>query len=135
MAGLVTLLTDFGTRDAYVAAMKGVILSVRPGTQIVDVSHDVPSQDIVEGAWVLASAFRYFPPATVHVAVVDPGVGGPRRAIAASAGEWLFVGPDNGLLSWALDAAGDVRAVELTDRKSTRLNSSHIQKSRMPSSA
>jgi len=117
MAPIITLLTDFGTRDAYVASMKGAILSVAPAAQIVDVTHEVRPQDVVEGAWLLASAFRYFPPGTVHVAVVDPGVGGERRAIAAAAGGWLFVGPDNGVLSWALDAAGDVRAVELRDAR------------------
>ena len=120
MPGVITLLTDFGTRDAYVAAMKGVILSMNRDVTIVDISHEVAAQDVVEGAWVLASAFRYFPPGTVHLAVVDPGVGGERRAIAAEAGEWRFAGPDNGVLTWALECAGDVRAVELTNAKYVR---------------
>jgi S-adenosyl-L-methionine hydrolase (adenosine-forming) len=112
---VITLLTDFGLRDAYVGAMKGVILGVAPDARIVDISHEVAPQDVVEGAWLLAAAFRYFPPGAVHVAVVDPEVGSNRRAVAAEAGGWRFVGPDNGVLSWALEDAGDVTAVELTN--------------------
>jgi S-adenosylmethionine hydrolase len=117
MPPIITLLTDFGTRDAYVASMKGVILSIAPDARIIDITHEVAPQDIVEGAWTLASAYRWFPAGTVHVAVADPGVGGPRRAIAAHAGGWTFVAPDNGVLSWALEAAGDARAVELTETR------------------
>ena len=117
MPPIITLLTDFGTRDAYAASMKGVILSIAPDARIIDITHEVPPQDIVEGAWTLASAYRWFPAGTVHVAVVDPGVGSARRAIAARAGAWTFVAPDNGVLAWALDGAGDVRAVELADTR------------------
>ena len=94
---IITLLTDFGTRDPYVAAMKGVILSLRPDAVLVDLTHEVPPQDIVAGAFLLAEATPYFPPGTIHLAVVDPGVGTQRRALAAHAREQFWVGPDNGL--------------------------------------
>lgn len=96
---IITLLTDFGHRDAYVGSMKGVILGRNPWVQLVDLSHEVPPQDIVFGALVLQSAWRYFPPGTIHLAVVDPGVGSRRRLLAAAVGEHFLVGPDNGLFS------------------------------------
>ncbi len=107
----VTLTTDFGTRDAYTGAMKGAILTVCPDVRIVDITHEIAPRDIVEGAWTLALAFRYFPPGTVHVAVVDPGVGTERRGVAVRAGDWNFVGPDNGVLAWAIEAAGGASCV------------------------
>ncbi len=99
---VVTLLTDFGSRDAYAAVMKGVILRSLPTARVVDVTHEVPPQDVRAAAFVLESACPYFPEGTVHVVVVDPGVGGPRRIIAAEAGGYRFLGPDNGVLSAAL---------------------------------
>ncbi|MFA6245082.1 MAG: SAM-dependent chlorinase/fluorinase, partial [Candidatus Hydrogenedentales bacterium] len=96
---VVTLLTDFGTKDAYVAAMKGVILTRCPEVTIVDLSHEITPQDIFEGALFLAEAAHYFAPGTIHCVVVDPGVGTSRLPIAASAGGQLFVAPDNGILS------------------------------------
>ena len=96
---IITLLTDFGLKDAYVGIMKGVILSLNPDARLVDLSHEVPPQDILAGALMLQSAWRYFPPGTIHLAVVDPGVGSRRRALAAAGGEQFFVGPDNGLFS------------------------------------
>lgn len=95
----VTLLTDFGTADGYVAEMKGVLLSggARP---LVDVAHDLGQGDVRSGAWALHRYWSRFPPGTVHLAVVDPGVGGRRRAVAVRAADRWFVGPDNGLLSW-----------------------------------
>jgi hypothetical protein len=117
MPGIITLTTDFGTRDGYVGAMKGAILSVNPHATVVDISHDIAPQDVVEAAWVLASAYRFFPPETVHVVVVDPGVGSDRLAVAARAGGWHFVGPDNGVLTWATVSAGETRAVELRERR------------------
>lgn len=99
---IITLTTDFGLADPYVAAMKGVILSINPRAVIVDVSHAVRPQAIEQGAYLLAAARPYFPPGTIHVAVVDPGVGTARRAIAIATPDALFVGPDNGLLSPAL---------------------------------
>jgi S-adenosylmethionine hydrolase len=94
---LITLLTDFGTRDAYVASLKGVILSLNPAANLVDLSHQVPPQDVRAGALILAAAAPYFPPGAIHLAVVDPGVGGQRRALAARCREQFWVGPDNGL--------------------------------------
>ena len=85
MPSLVTLTTDFGARDPYVAAMKGVLLSICPQLNVVDLSHEIAPQDLLEGALFLAGALPYFPSGTVHVAVVDPGVGGERKPIAVSA--------------------------------------------------
>ncbi len=102
---LVTLLTDFGRRDAYVAAMKGVILSRCPRTRIVDLSHEIPAQDVMAAALVLDEASRFFPKDTLHVVVVDPGVGTERRILAARAGGQDFLFPDNGVASLVLDRA------------------------------
>jgi S-adenosylmethionine hydrolase len=102
MSDIVTLLTDFGVTDGYVGAMKGAILSIAPDATLVDISHDVPPQDVRFGAFSLMTATDTFPLGTIHVAVVDPGVGGSRRALAIKADEYYFVGPDNGLLSWAV---------------------------------
>ena len=96
---IITLTTDFGVGSRYVAAMKGVILSINPHAQIVDISHGVPPRDIRAGAIVLAETARWFPPGTIHVAVVDPGVGSKRRIIYAQIGSQQFIAPDNGLLS------------------------------------
>lgn len=95
----VTLLTDFGTADGYVGEMKGVLLSLGAGP-LVDVSHDVDQGDVRGGAWALRRIWERFPSGTVHLVVVDPGVGSDRRAVAARAGGRWFVGPDNGLLTW-----------------------------------
>jgi hypothetical protein len=98
-AALITLLTDFGTRDHYVAAMKGVIAQICPQARVVDISNEVEPFQIAQGAYLLGQAWRWFPPGTVHVAVVDPGVGSERRALAALAEGHRFVLPDNGLLA------------------------------------
>ena len=114
-APIVTLTTDFGTRDPWVGIMKGVILGIAPTTRLVDLSHDVAAQDILEGALCLEAAAPFFPRGTIHLAVVDPGVGSARRAIALRAGGQYFVGPDNGLLSLAVaQAPAPMAAVELT---------------------
>ncbi len=103
--GIVTLLSDFGTGDGYVAAMKGVLLSECPSARIVDATHEVPPQDVRAGAWALRHYWRVFPKESVHVAVVDPGVGSSRKPLLIRAdGRWL-VGPDNGLFSWVLREA------------------------------
>ena len=99
---VIALLTDFGLADPYVAAMKGVILSVTPRVSIVDITHEVRPQAVEQGAFLLEMALPYFPPGTVFVAVVDPGVGTARRPLALAGPGGLFVGPDNGLLSPAL---------------------------------
>jgi S-adenosylmethionine hydrolase len=99
MAKIITLTTDFGTADGYVGAMKGVILSLAPDVTLVDISHDVPPQDVRHAACLLATAAPYFPTGTVHVAVIDPGVGSARRGIALQTLRATFVGPDNGLFT------------------------------------
>jgi S-adenosyl-L-methionine hydrolase (adenosine-forming) len=96
---LITLLTDFGTSDAYVAELKGALLSAAPETTLVDVTHAVPPGDIRAGAYLLGRVWRRFPPGTVHLAVVDPGVGSERAAFALAARDHFFVGPDNGLFT------------------------------------
>jgi len=101
-APIVTLLTDFGTKDHYVASMKGVILKVNPRCQVVDITHEVNPQDIAEGAFILANAYSYFPEGTVHLAVVDPEVGGKRNPLLIVTERYFFVGPDNGLFSLVL---------------------------------
>ncbi len=102
MNAVITLTTDFGLSDPYVAAMKGIILCVNPAARIVDISHDIHPHQIEEGAFVLAAAWPYFPPGSVHIAVVDPGVGGNRKSIALSTPQGIFAGPDNGILAAAL---------------------------------
>src|SRR5713226_7346645 len=99
-SGIVTLLTDFGLDDAYVGAMKGAILSVHPKAALVDLSHGVRPFAVLQGAFLLDSAWRSFPVGSVHVVVVDPGVGTDRRAIAFKAADHFFVGPDNGLFTF-----------------------------------
>jgi S-adenosylmethionine hydrolase len=101
-SGVVTLTTDFGLRDPYVGMMKGVILSATPHARIVDVTHGVPPQDVRAGAFFLGASWRYFPGGTVHLAVVDPGVGSSRRLLVARHGGHCFLAPDNGLLPAAL---------------------------------
>jgi S-adenosylmethionine hydrolase len=110
---LITLLTDFGLRDAYVGALKGVILGINPEAVLVDITPEIPPQDITAGAFVLAEAAPYFPPGTIHLAVVDPGVGTSRRGLAASARGHYFVGPDNGLLHLMFRDAPDLSIVSV----------------------
>ncbi len=109
---VVTLLTDFGQRDPFVGIMKGVILGLSPEATIVDLCHEVPPYHILSASFLLESAVPYFPEGTIHVAVVDPGVGGPRRPILAHIGEQFFVAPDNGLLSYPM-TKGAVREVRV----------------------
>ena len=106
-SGIVTLLTDFGLEDAYVGAMKGAILEVHRKATIVDISHGVRPFAVLQAAFLLDSAWRSFPAGTVHVAVVDPGVGSDRKAIAFKAGDHLFVGPDNGLFTFLNDPVSE----------------------------
>src|SRR5687768_11336548 len=96
----IALLTDFGTKDYFVGALKGVILSINHSAQIIDISHEIPPQDIRAAAFSLRACFREFPAETIFTAVVDPGVGSNRRAILVRAEKYLFVAPDNGLLSF-----------------------------------
>lgn len=99
MSGLITLTTDFGLEDHYVGVLKAVILTISPDVRIVDISHDVPPQDVMAGAWVVRNAADYFPPGTIHLVVIDPGVGTERSPIALRMNEQIFVGPDNGIFS------------------------------------
>lgn len=110
-----TLLTDFGLTDYYVAAVKGTVLRLAPGTVLVDISHDVPAGDVETASFLLAAAFPSFPAGTVHLAVVDPGVGSERRILAARTASALLLAPDNGLLTPLLDRAEEIRSVERPD--------------------
>jgi S-adenosyl-L-methionine hydrolase (adenosine-forming) len=113
--GILTLTTDFGSDGPYVAAMKGIILGLAPGTQLVDVSHSIAPQNILEGAFVLAGIIDAFPAGTLHLAVIDPGVGTDRRMIAALVADQWFVLPDNGLLSGVLQGRTPVGIWEITN--------------------
>ena len=100
---IITLLTDFGTHDAYVGVMKGVILSINPSAVVIDVCHDVDPQDLIGAAYLINSFYRYFPKGTIHIVVVDPGVGGDRAIIAVELAGHFFLAPDNGALTLLMD--------------------------------
>jgi len=117
---IISLTTDFGLQDGYVGALKGVLLAQAPQAVLVDLAHDLPPFDIMHAAFVLRQAAPFFPPGTVHVAVVDPGVGGPRRGIIVARAGQYFVGPDNGIFSPFLDEAAVVH--ELSDPNLWRPN-------------
>lgn len=110
----VTLTTDFGTSDHYVGTMKGVVYNINPAARVVDISHDVQSYDVLDGALTIAQAYSYFPPETIHVVVVDPGVGSARRPILARTDKYLFVAPDNGVLSLVLEREQRVHVREIS---------------------
>lgn len=103
MSQLITLTTDFGLQDYYVSAMKAVMLGIAPNVRFVDVSHEIPPQDIMAGAWVVRNSAFLYPPGTVHLVVVDPGVGTSRHAVALKIKDQYFVGPDNGIFSLLFD--------------------------------
>ncbi|MDJ0677692.1 MAG: SAM-dependent chlorinase/fluorinase [Calothrix sp. MO_167.B42] len=113
---LLTLLSDFGDRDEYVGVMKGVIAQINASTRIIDITHQIPPQNIAAGRFCLRNAYPHFPQGTVHVVVVDPGVGGKRRAIAVQLASGFLVGPDNGLLSGVLCDHDAIAAIELTNQ-------------------
>lgn len=112
---IITLTTDFGEGSRYVAAMKGVILSIHPTASLIDLSHSVPPQDVRRGAIVLAETAPFFPPETIHIAVIDPGVGTSRRIVYARIGEQQFIAPDNGLLSRLAAAEAPSKIVSLDE--------------------
>ncbi len=114
---IITLLTDFGIKDPYVASMKGVILNINPDCQVVDITHQIHPQDITEGAIILAHSFSYFPRGTIHLAVVDPEVGGARNPILIVTEKFFFIGPDNGIFSLALREERMKSAYVLTERR------------------
>jgi S-adenosylmethionine hydrolase len=112
---MLTLLTDFGTQDGYVGVMKGVIAQIAPTLPVVDLTHDIPPQDLAAARFILMNAYPYFPVGTIHVAVVDPGVGGQRRAIALQLESGYLVGPDNGIFSGVLEQYPPLAAIALTN--------------------
>jgi S-adenosylmethionine hydrolase len=133
---LIVLLTDFGTRDYFVGAMKGAILSINPNVRIIDLTHEIAPQDIRSASFTLSACYRDFPPKTIFTAVVDPGVGSARRAILVETDRYYFIAPDNGLLGFVFDeacrppvknsrnalapdlsGAGALRVFELTERR------------------
>lgn len=114
---IITLLTDFGTKDSYVASIKGVILSINPHCLVVDITHQVSPHDIQEGAFILANAYSYFPKGTIHLSVVDPGVGGPRKPILLVTQNYFFIGPDNGLFTFIAQREKVKQVVVLTKQK------------------
>ena len=113
---IITLLTDFGTADYFVGAMKGVILSTNPEARIVDITHEISPQDVRAGAFTLSIAYQTFPANSIHVAVVDPGVGSARRPILVSSDGHFFVGPDNGLFGYIYERAGKTRVFHLMNQ-------------------
>ncbi|HXX34345.1 MAG TPA: SAM-dependent chlorinase/fluorinase [Thermodesulfobacteriota bacterium] len=114
---IITLLTDFGTKDHYVASMKGAILSINPRCLLIDITHQVNPQDIEEGAFILANAYSYFPKGTIHLSVVDPGVGGTRKPILVVTPHYFFVGPDNGLFTLVAQREKIKQVVVLTKKE------------------
>ena len=120
MRPVIALLSDFGTRDHYAGTMKGVMIGICPDVTVVDITHEITAHDVMEGALQLAASCRYFPPGTIFLAIVDPGVGSSRRGIAVEAGDYRFVAPDNGVLTAVLRDNPPKRVVELTERRYAR---------------
>jgi S-adenosylmethionine hydrolase len=116
-SGIITLITDFGLRDPYVAMMKGVILSINPSARLIDISHQIRVGSILQGASIIRETFPFFPRGTVHVAVIDPGVGSDRRPIAIQSKSEFFVGPDNGLFWPAIHDQKGVKVIHLTESR------------------
>ncbi len=117
---IIALLTDFGSRDHYAGTMKAVALGICPEVTLVDISHDIPPHDVLTAALELAASYKYFPPGTIFLVVVDPGVGSARRGIAADTGDYRFVAPDNGVLTAVFKETPPKRVVELTERRFAR---------------
>jgi S-adenosylmethionine hydrolase len=117
--GLITLTTDFGTTDHFVAAMKGVILGIAPRARVIDVTHEIPPYNVTEASFIIAETWPYYPKGTIHVVVVDPGVGSARRPILVEAGGQFFLGPDNGVLS-LIYRAGPHKVREISNIKLMR---------------
>jgi len=116
-SGIITLTTDFGYRDPFVGQMKGVMLKVHPQAVIVDLTHGIGSHDIEDGGFAIATSCVCFPDGTIHVAVVDPGVGSQRRGVIVQAGKHFFIGPDNGIFSRIILEAGTYQAVHLVNER------------------
>ncbi|HOJ42531.1 MAG TPA: SAM-dependent chlorinase/fluorinase [Syntrophorhabdaceae bacterium] len=109
---IITFLTDFGTKDSYVGQMKGVVLSINPRAKIIDITHEIEPQDIREAAFVLKEYYPYFPEGTIHVAVVDPEVGGARRPVACMHNGHIFIGPDNGIFTLVLNDKAEIYHIQ-----------------------
>ncbi|MFQ6112525.1 MAG: S-adenosyl-l-methionine hydroxide adenosyltransferase family protein [bacterium] len=124
-SSIITLLTDFGQRDGFVGTMKGVILNTYPDAKIVDISHDIEPQNLAAGAFVINTCYKYFPTGTVHVVVIDPGVGSKRRIICVAASGHFFLAPDNGVLKYIYDECPETQVVEVTNRKLVLSQISH----------
>lgn len=114
---IVTLLTDFGRHDHFIASLKGVILGINPHVRFVDISHDIAPHRIEDAAYVLKSAYRYFPEGTIHLAVVDPGVGTRRRALLVTSSRYFFLAPDNGLLSYVIEDESNVEVRQIENKQ------------------
>lgn len=115
--GIITLITDFGVTDGFVGVMKGVILSINPDARIVDISHQISSQDIEAGAFILDNSYHFFPPGTIHVAVVDPEVGSQRRILAVASDRCFFIAPDNQVLKYILNSDETLTVIEVLNRQ------------------
>lgn len=111
---IVTFTTDFGLQDPFVGIMHGVVLSIHPETRMVDICHAVPSFNVLDGAWTIAQSYRFFPPRSVHVVIVDPGVGSQRRPILVETDDYIFVAPDNGVLSLVEQRESSFRVRHIT---------------------
>jgi len=122
---VISLLTDFGISDYFVGAVKGVILSINPDAQLVDITHEIPPHDIAAAAFTLLAAYQSFPPNTIHLAIVDPGVGSNRRPVIAKTRAGTFVGPDNGIFSYVLEQAADYDLFHITDQQYFRASVSN----------
>ena len=120
MRPVIAFLTDFGTRDHYAGTMKAVAIGLCPDATLLDITHDIPPHDVLEGAMELAAAYKYFPSGTIFVVVVDPGVGSARRGIAVETADYRFVAPDNGVLTAVLRETPAKKMVELTERRYAR---------------
>lgn len=116
MSSIITLTTDFGYDDAYVAAVKGVILSINPKANIIDITHSIEPQNILQAAFILSVAYRCFPKQTIHMAIVDPGVGSERRGIILKTPSAFFVAPDNGILSYVIDGLFPIESRSSTEQ-------------------
>ncbi len=114
---IITLLTDFGWGDGHIGAMKGVILDINPDCRIIDLAHQVTPHDVMAAAFVLGQTYTFYPPGTIHLVVVDPGVGSARKPLVLKAGDYLFVGPDNGCFTLVLKQERNVQAYELAERR------------------
>jgi hypothetical protein len=117
---VIALLSDFGTLDHYAGTMKAVVLGICPDATLVDITHDIPPHDVLTASLELAASYRYFPPGTIFLVVVDPGVGSARRGLAAETTDFKFVAPDNGVLTAVLRETSPRRVVELTERRYAR---------------